>query len=251
MRLAVDALDQCRRRIQQTIHGHRGRKDDPLDRVRRTQPTGADLLTDEQIVQLADLFDTQSYGDAHVEVEATWGIYRRMNDAPCAAVRMLEKELMGKLLTGSLSAGVPAALAGLVTPRSDTEGARRRRARQLRPARPFSGPTEAINDRQARTPTRLALGFRDLTNYTARVLLRPADSVRDSALVCEEPVSLPSDDTHWPRGLSRCRQVPQGQSTRIAGADHRASVLEDERGEDLATPQLGALELGETGDISG
>jgi transposase len=29
VRLAGDALDRCRRRIQQIIHGHRGRKDDP------------------------------------------------------------------------------------------------------------------------------------------------------------------------------------------------------------------------------
>src|SRR3990170_1029344 len=32
VRLAGDALDKCRRRIQQNTHGHRGRKDDPLYR---------------------------------------------------------------------------------------------------------------------------------------------------------------------------------------------------------------------------
>ena len=31
--LAGDALDRCRRRIQQITHGHRGRKDDPLYRA--------------------------------------------------------------------------------------------------------------------------------------------------------------------------------------------------------------------------
>ncbi len=30
VRLAGDALDRCRRRIQQDLHGHRGRKGDPL-----------------------------------------------------------------------------------------------------------------------------------------------------------------------------------------------------------------------------
>jgi transposase len=29
VRLAGDALDRCRRRVQQDLHGHRGRKDDP------------------------------------------------------------------------------------------------------------------------------------------------------------------------------------------------------------------------------
>ena len=73
MRLAGDALDQCRRRIQQIIHGHPGRNDDPLYRARRTLQTGADLLTDKQKIRLADLFDAESHGDAHVPVEATWG----------------------------------------------------------------------------------------------------------------------------------------------------------------------------------
>ncbi len=71
VRLAGDALDQCRRRVQQAIHGHRGRKDDPLYRSRRTLHTGADLLTDKQAARLKDLFA----GDEHVGVEATWGIY--------------------------------------------------------------------------------------------------------------------------------------------------------------------------------
>ncbi|GAA1722671.1 hypothetical protein GCM10009734_28740 [Nonomuraea bangladeshensis] len=72
MRLAGEALDQCRRRL--IVHGHRGRKDDPLYRVRRTLQTGADQQKD----RLADLFDAESHGDTHVEVEATWGIYQRM-----------------------------------------------------------------------------------------------------------------------------------------------------------------------------
>ena len=69
VRLAGDALDQCRRRVQQHTRGHRGRKDDPLYRARRTLHTGADLLTDKQKDRLHELFQV----DAHVEVEATWG----------------------------------------------------------------------------------------------------------------------------------------------------------------------------------
>jgi transposase len=55
VRLAGEALDQCRRRTQQAIHGHRGRKDDPLYRARRTLHTGADLLTDKQKYRLSNL----------------------------------------------------------------------------------------------------------------------------------------------------------------------------------------------------
>jgi transposase len=68
VRLAGDALDRCRRRVQLAIHGHRGFKDDPLYKARRTLHTGADLLTDTQIDRLTALFAD----DGHVEVEATW-----------------------------------------------------------------------------------------------------------------------------------------------------------------------------------
>ncbi len=41
VRVAGEALDQCRRRVQQHTHGHRGRRDDPLYSARRTLHTGA------------------------------------------------------------------------------------------------------------------------------------------------------------------------------------------------------------------
>ena len=43
VRLAGDALDDCRRRIQQKLHKRRGRKDDPLYKARRTLHTGTKL----------------------------------------------------------------------------------------------------------------------------------------------------------------------------------------------------------------
>jgi transposase len=46
VRLAGDALDECRRRVQQDTRGHRGRKGDPLYNARRSLHTGADLLTE-------------------------------------------------------------------------------------------------------------------------------------------------------------------------------------------------------------
>ena len=58
VRLAGDALDQCRRRVQQAIHGHRGMKGDPLCSARRTLHTGAGLLTDKQKDRLTALSPT-------------------------------------------------------------------------------------------------------------------------------------------------------------------------------------------------
>ena len=67
VRLAGDALDECRRRIQHNTRGHRGRKTDPLFASQRNLHTGADLLTDRQKTRLNVLFAT----DEHVQVEAT------------------------------------------------------------------------------------------------------------------------------------------------------------------------------------
>ena len=53
---APRALARSRRRIQQTVHGHRGRANDLLYRARRTLHTGADLLTDKQQQRLETLF---------------------------------------------------------------------------------------------------------------------------------------------------------------------------------------------------
>jgi len=43
--LAVDALDRCRRRIQDDLHVHRTLTGDPVYRGRRTLLSGAGLLT--------------------------------------------------------------------------------------------------------------------------------------------------------------------------------------------------------------
>ena len=93
--LAGDALDRCRRRVQQELHGHRGRKGDPLYSARRTLHIGADLLTDKQKDRLNTLFGT----DEHVEVEATWGIYQRM----IAAYREPDRAKGRELMTNRLS----------------------------------------------------------------------------------------------------------------------------------------------------
>ncbi|SDY99255.1 Transposase [Modestobacter sp. DSM 44400] len=165
VRLAGDALDQCRRRIQQDSRGHRGRKGDPLYRARRTLHTGADLLTDKQKNLLHDLFAT----DEHVEVEATWGIYQRMIGAYREPDRTRGRDLMEKLIT-SVSHGVPGALSEVITlGRTLNKRAADVLAYFDRPGT-SNGPTEAINGRLEHLRGS-ALGFRNLTNYIARSLL--------------------------------------------------------------------------------
>ena len=165
VRLAGDALDECRRRVQQILHGHRGRKGDPLYSARRTLHTGADLLTDKQTTRLQTLFAA----DEHVEVEATWGIYQRMIRAYRDTDRAEGKKTMTALIA-SLQTGVPAALTELVKLGRTLN---KRSADVLayfdRPGT-SNGPTEAINGRLEHLRGS-ALGFRNLTNYIARCLL--------------------------------------------------------------------------------
>jgi transposase len=165
VRLAGDALDQCRRRVQQTIHGHRGRTGDPLSAARRTLHTGADLLTDTHKDRLTALFAV----DAHVEVEATWGIYQRMIAAYREPDNKRGPPLMQQLID-SVSRGVPGALKEVIT----LGRTLKKRAGDVlayfdRPGT-SNGPTEAINGRLEHLRGS-ALGFRNLTNYIARSLL--------------------------------------------------------------------------------
>jgi len=165
VRLAGDALDRCRRRVQHDIHGHRGRTGDPLFSSRRMLHTGTDLLTDKQKQRLEGLFAS----DEHVEVEATWAIYQRMIAAYREPDRTRGRQLMRRLID-SISHNVPAALSEVVTlGRTLTKRAGDILAYFDRP-HTSNGPTEAINGRLEHLRG-TALGFRNLANYVARSLL--------------------------------------------------------------------------------
>ena len=165
VRLAGDALDRTRQRVQQETLGHRGMAGDPLYRVRRTLHTGASLLTDKQHARLHAVFAVEE----HVEVEATWGIYQRIVAAYREPDKTRGKQMMHAVID-SVSNGVPTALVEI-----------RRLGRTLKQRatdilaffdRPgtSNGPTEAINGRLEHLRGS-ALGFRNLTNYIARSLL--------------------------------------------------------------------------------
>jgi transposase len=163
--LAGDALDRCRQRVQQDTRGHRGHTGDPLYGIRRVLRTGADLLTDRQHQRLTAVFAIE----AHVEVEATWGIYQRIVAAYRNRDRAAAKTELSTIIA-TLSAAVPTALTELIT----LGRTLKRRAVDVlayfdRPGT-SNGPTEAINGRLEHLRGS-ALGFRNLTNYIARSLL--------------------------------------------------------------------------------
>jgi len=165
VRLAAEALDRCRQRVQQETTGHRGRKGDPLFTARRTLTTGADLLTDKQAKRIQDLFAD----DAHAAVEATWGIYQRIVAAYRDTDRTTGRTRLKATIT-AIGAGVPAALVEIKKLATTLT----RRATDVLAyfdhPRTSNGPTEAINGRLEHLRGS-ALGFRNLTNYITRSLL--------------------------------------------------------------------------------
>ena len=107
--------------------------------------------------------------EAHVQVEATWGIYQRMVAAYREPDPALGKAAMQALID-ALTSGVPAELIEL---RRLGRTLKKRAADVLayfdRPGT-SNGPAEAINGRLEHLRG-IALGFRNLTHYTARSLL--------------------------------------------------------------------------------
>ncbi len=68
-RLGFAAVDDVRRRVQQQTLGHRGRRDDPLYRIRRLLRRRADRLTPHAWARLLTGLDV---GDIDAQISRTW-----------------------------------------------------------------------------------------------------------------------------------------------------------------------------------
>jgi len=164
--LAGNALDECRRRIQQELHHRRGRATDPLYKARRMLHTRSCLLTPRQQHQILDLFAS----DYHVALEVTWSVYQNIIDAYRAPDTDVGKALMQAEINTLTSTRVPRGLTELIT----LGRTLKRRAGDILAyfdhPHTSNGPTEAINGRleHLRGP---ALGFRSPTHYITRCLL--------------------------------------------------------------------------------
>ncbi len=157
--LAGDALDQTRQRVQRETTGHRGRRLDPLYRIRRSLHTGASFLTDRQSRTLTDILAR----DEHVEVDVTWAVYKKIVAAYRCPKRAAGKQLLQQVIT-CLDSGVPATLIEI-----------KRLGRTLHHratdvlAYCSNGPSEAINGRLEHLRG-TALSFRNLTNNITHAL---------------------------------------------------------------------------------
>ncbi|GAB6986108.1 ISL3 family transposase [Nocardioides pyridinolyticus] len=162
-KLGTDAVDQVRRRVQQTIHGHRGRKGDPLYGIRLILRCGAERLTEKQKARLdkAILAD-----ERHDEVYVAWQCAQQLRAAYKAESLAEGRQIAEKVLATFATCPIPEI--------------RRlgRTLRQWRAAflayfttnRASNGGTEAING-LIELHRRIARGFRNRDNYRLRMLL--------------------------------------------------------------------------------
>ncbi len=75
--LANRALDRVRRRVQQQTLGHRGRKTDPLYRIRRQLVYGQEKLTDKTQHRIESLL---RLGDPYGEVAIAYRVKERLRN---------------------------------------------------------------------------------------------------------------------------------------------------------------------------
>ena len=164
--LAGNALDECRRRIQQELHHRRGRATDPLYKARRMLHTRSCLLTARQQHQILDLFSN----DEHVALEVTWSVYQNIIDAYRSSNARGGKTLMHEEITRLTSTSVPSSLTELIT----LGRTLKRRATDILAyfdnPHTSNGPTEAINGRLEHLRG-IAQGFVNHRNYRLRCLL--------------------------------------------------------------------------------
>ena len=163
VRLANDAVDEARRRVQNDTLGHRGTKDDPLYRIRRLLLAAHERLPDAADAKLRGLL---AAGDPRGEVRLTWHakeILRGLYDIDCP---QLADDYLTELADDLADGDCPPELRrlGATLARWHTQITNWHRARVT------NGPTEAINNLIKRVK-RVAYGFRRFAHYRIRALL--------------------------------------------------------------------------------
>jgi len=104
IRLANQAIDDVRRRVQNETLGHRGRKTDPLYRARRVLLTGDERLTEDRFGWMATLLEV---GDPDGEVSATWVAKELLRDVYSALDEAHARRRMIAFYTHCADADVP------------------------------------------------------------------------------------------------------------------------------------------------
>jgi transposase len=161
--LAGKAVDQCRRQVQQAIHGHRGRKGDPLYGIRNLLHAGPEHLTERQLARIRTALAAD---ERHDEVTLAWHCFQQVR-----AVYHAPTPAAGKALAERITASFPSCPVPEIARLGKT--LRRWKAAFLAyvdTGGASNGGTEAING-LIELHRRIARGFRNRDNYRLRMLL--------------------------------------------------------------------------------
>jgi transposase len=163
VKLANTKLDETRRRVQNETVGHRGRKDDPLYRIRRLLTKADERLTEQGRIKLMGLLKA---GDPYGDVATAWKakeairqIYTHTN----AKLAVEHVERLGRDLQDTQNPPEVRSLGRTLIRWRDHIAAWHK-------AHVTNGPTEAVNNLIKRIK-RVAFGFRRFRNYRIRTLL--------------------------------------------------------------------------------
>lgn len=161
--LANRALDAVRRRVQSEQTGHRGRRDDPLYRVRRALLTGEEKLDERAASRLASLL---ALGDPDAEVAIAYRVKERLRDFYRTFDVDEARTMLEELKDHCLRRNMPPEIQKL----GRTIKTWFEKICNFHLARVSNGPTEAINNLIKRIK-RVGFGFRNFENYRIRALL--------------------------------------------------------------------------------
>ncbi|HEX5540062.1 MAG TPA: ISL3 family transposase [Micromonospora sp.] len=163
VKLAAQAMDEVRRRVQQDTLGHRGRKHDPLYRIRNVLHRSAEDLTDRQWHRLAAGL---AAGDREDQVLLAWQCYQQVRTAYAHADPAAGRAAAENLVTGLPACPIPEiARLGRTLRQWKTQ-----LLGYFATDRASNGGTEAING-IIELHRRIARGYRNRHNYRLRMLL--------------------------------------------------------------------------------
>ncbi|NKE10728.1 MULTISPECIES: ISL3 family transposase [Kocuria] len=104
VKLGTQAVDEVRRRVQQEIHGHRGRKNDPLYGIRTILRCGQEKLTDWQRARLDRAIAAD---ERHDEVLVAWLCTQQLRSAYQAKSTVEGRRIAEKILASLPTCPIP------------------------------------------------------------------------------------------------------------------------------------------------
>jgi len=163
IKLANERIDECRRRIQNEVLGHRGRKNDPLYRARRLLTMAGGRLGDKGLDKMRGLLRA---GDPYGQVAVAWEAKEAVRELYGHQDQKLALEWIDALAEDLTDKIRPLEVRSL----GRTLKRWRLEITAWHACHFTNGPTEAMNNLIKRVK-RVAFGFTNFRNYRVRALL--------------------------------------------------------------------------------